>query len=238
MHDGVRPEWIAPAWYVVGSAPGAAEYFDALVATPCPDHRPRWITANAGAWLFLTAKPSPTRPCLYWLSDMVACQLFGRAADRFRSRGTEVVTLERDAKALQDRGLGDATTIEVEDQRQRFAADRWVHPRLSGLMCLQIAAKHTKPGGTIVMAGMTGYISSHGTVCVDTLDGRLGKEQGTHHTANYIAPFIQSTIEARPDVRFIFCGKPAGFSLEGDNVDIVVSGAELRNALTEVEVSR
>lgn len=207
-------------WLVVGSSDGAEPFFDALI-----DRVDETITTNAGWQYFLTRLPEQVFPDHYWLSDHVACKLFRRPKRYFKAHGTEMITAQRDElDAIYDRDMQDADRI-IElptrgDAPGSFTPGSYVHPRLSGLVCLQIAVNSLFASGgrgRVFCIGMEGYRSKPTRIVRDTFDGRMGKPAGRDQTFKWIKPFTQSVVDALPGVEFVLCGKLT-YRVSGPNV--------------------
>jgi hypothetical protein len=222
-------------WLVVGGAPEAELYFDAAQAWAIK-RRAAQIATNVAWQLYATTIPTAP-PDYYWISDGKACELFARAARWMHHHGTPIVTMKRALAGLQLRGLDSLKPIclplpERDDTAPIYRRDQWAHPRLSGLICLQIAANHRAAhiGGTIVLVGMTGYKSSPKSIVADTFDGRMGKAAGQQHTREWIGPYTQSVIDAHRDITFIIAGSPK-YPVRGHNVVIAPTPADLHEFL-------
>ena len=83
---------------------------------------------------------------------------------------------------------------------------------LSGLMCLQYALNHEATD--VHLVGMEGYGES-GHYFNGNQD--CGPEKSVPFTENLIQPFVQSCIDACPDVTFHFYGQ-LNYKVSGENV--------------------
>jgi len=224
------PVRIGSTWLVVGSALSAPRYFDQALALADVT-----ITCNAGIYLWLTADP-PAIPTYYWLSDSQACELFPRCRRFVQKRGSKIITLARSPGGLAIRDLDSADLLldlpERPELGPAFIRGQWIHPVLSGLICLQFALNHGP--GKLICVGMNGYKSKPGEATPDTFDGRSGKPNASMHTREWIQPFTQSAVSACPDVKFIFAGK-LQYELTGRNVVMVDDPAALWLACQDCE---
>ena len=208
-------------WLVVGSAPGVETYYAAL--RPLLP-RVQSITCNAGGKLYLP----PDRPDYYWLSDPKAVPAFASVGQALQARGTRIISAR-----MPDRRspLHADLVVDLPHRGGHFQAFRpktWIHPRLSGLLCVEYAL--LAGAGAVAMIGFRGYSSTWLDRKVDEFDGRLGPPGGSQYNKNWIAPFLQSCVDALPGVRFIMGGRPL-YPLMGGNVITTHSEAQTASAV-------
>ena len=215
-------------WLVVGASPGIEMYYAAL----CPMlSRLATITSNAGARLFA----QPYRPDFYWVSDPAAVSLFAGVARDLQRRGTKLIGVTRPVPGSQRPQVYRPDVVVPLPHRGGgplpFTPGRWVHPRLSGLLCLQYALH--AGARAVVLAGMCGYASTRAVQVVDEVDGRLGPRGGNEYNGKWIAPFVQSCIDALPAVRFVVCGRPL-YELRGPNMKVLDSPDQVARAVADL----
>jgi hypothetical protein len=178
---------------VLGSSPlGRAAY--AVARRDYPDAPV--ITCNRG----LQIEPNPD---FYFLSDMVACELWAEDARQASKRGkTQRVTLRRDPQAMKTRSVGDFEIVIREG-----------HPyepfQLSGWQCVEFAVRVVQ-ARTVVLVGMDGY--AHGCKTQDYFAGAY------HHAPNdglqkdltrtVVEPLANRVVAKYPEVRFECRGEP------------------------------
>lgn len=206
------------AWIVCGSGPDAREMLaEARRRYP----HARTITTNQGIELF----PAPDRPDVYWLSDMHACQIYHDQAMAAQARGTRLVTMRREPRALRERRLdrfdqfvpGGSGGAYNQFVRGAYTAG------LSGLLCLSYAIHHG--ARQIHLVGMNGYTGQAGE------DYFAGHEPGNpgpgrqSHTAAIIEPFVQQAANGCPDIDYILYGR-LNWRASGANVRPAAPGEE------------
>lgn len=201
-------------WIVVGSSPTAQGVFDNVLER-YPDART--ITCNAGIYLFASVLEGPRYPDIYWLSDLVACYMFGRFANQAQRNGTEIWTLPRNEYGISIRGMQNADRYLDLPESDHYTRGTYYHSTLSGTICTQIAVN--EGARKVVWLGHDGYRSTPNGKVVDTIDGRLGHGKGWGHTQNVIGPFMQAVVNACPDIEFEYYGKPQ-YTLAGPNVTV------------------
>lgn len=201
---------MASTWLVLGGSPSAPVGF-AWGISAYPEAIT--ITTNSGILLH----PSPH---FYFLSDQGACRRFSADAHKARAKyGTILLTPKREHSALVQRGVDDfdcfLELVEPLDQQPVFVRGQHTSCRFSGLFALQVALN--SGANHVILAGMDGY-EGHGAV--DSWDGLTSKDHAGLQTALWIAPFMQSAIDACPDVKFTVVGKPV-YGWLGENLEIV-----------------
>jgi hypothetical protein len=196
-------------WIVIGSSPSAAESLQRAYAR---NPLAKTITTNRGHALFRGDRG----PDVYHLHDMNACQIHHADALRMAGKGVWLTTLRRQSeRALRDRGVDgfdEFLELASHDHPGRFQRGQYASCGLSGLICLQYVLNH---GATHVhLVGMEGYADDE-----HYFDGSedLGAEKNKRFTTTLIQPFIQSCIDACPDVRFTFYGN-LNYEVSGSNV--------------------
>ena len=203
-------------WLIVGGGPSGADTFDAVMA--CPSWRAGMsVATNSGIHLFFSHIDGPFYPDFYLLLDSKAVEIHHRWALAARRHGTMLVSCERN-DPFGIRGTPEADIrlpLPMFDRTPRpFRQGAYVHARYSGLLCLQLALNCGAE--RVGLIGFDGYRSHAGRQRPDTLDGRDGPATGVDGTRDFIAPFLQSCIDANPDVEFIQFG-PTTYQLSGDN---------------------
>ena len=198
-------------WLVLGTGPSAARFVDAAL-----DQCQAVITTNSGWELLATSPQLPlwlgpdadvAGTLAYFLSDAVACRRYQRTAALCRRLGVRVVSLAREADSLEQRGLSPSDTLIPLVHGQAYRRGQHADVSLSGLHCLQYACNQDP--ACVVLVGHEGYSSSPSKRVVDCWDGlTLGPEHGLAKTYGVIQPFMASVMRARPDIRFVVCGKP------------------------------
>jgi N-acylneuraminate cytidylyltransferase len=196
-------------WIVAGASPSAREGFAAArAAYPMATT----ITTNGGQGLF----DPPDRPDHYILFDSEACVKHREHAKAFAAHGSRTITLHRDSqRALVTRGVhwfDEFLPLNGHDHPGRFSQGKYASCGLSGLMCLQYALNHGAQG--VHLVGMEGYADS-GHYFDDQAD--QGPEKSRRFTRTLIEPFVQSCIDACPDVEFTFYGQ-LNYRVSGSNV--------------------
>jgi CMP-N-acetylneuraminic acid synthetase len=195
-------------WIVAGASPSAREGFAAArAAYPTATT----ITTNGGQGLF----EPPARPDHYLIFDSIACTKHREHAEVFAAHGTRTITLHRDSRrALVDRGVhwfDEFLPVNGAEHPGRFRQGSYASCGLSGLMCLQYALNHGAQG--VHLVGMEGYADS-GHYFDDQAD--QGPEKSSRFTRTLIEPFVQSCIDACPDVQFTFYGD-LNYRVSGSN---------------------
>lgn len=199
-------------WIVVGSSPGAP---DGLARVLASHPMATTITTNSGYELFPDDRP----PDYYHLHDSIACREHNATARALKEKGTILTTLDRaDKRALVSRGVewfDRFFPLSGRDHPGKFERGKYASCGLSGLVCLQIALNHGAQA--VHLVGMEGY-ANHGHYFGDRPD--LGPEKSLRFTRNLIEPFVQSCIDACPDVEFYFYGD-LNYKTNGRNVQCV-----------------
>ncbi len=215
-------------WLVLGSSPGVAAFYSALRPT-LP--RLATITANAGGILF----EPPDRPDFYWVSDPAAVSLFSGVARDLQRRGTKLIGVTKPVPGSQRREVYSPDVVVPLPLRggsaRPFRPGAWVHPRLSGLLCLQYALH--AGARAVVLAGMRGYASTRAVQVVDECDGRKGPRGGDEYNGQWIAPFVQSCIDVLPAVRFLLLGLPL-YQIHGENLQVYESPSIAARVVSEL----
>lgn len=196
-------------------------------------HMPQTITTNAGLIEFLAHPNRGLRPDRYYLGDAHAIELFGRYANTARNLGTQVITragcqdwlLRQHGLSGADQRLdlaerdGEVPSPEVIKADLSRLNGTLTHPRLSGLICLALAARQIVEagGGKLVLVGFDGYASTPTDIRQDTFDGRMGKTKGASHTANWIKPYCEGVFAALDElteghVEIVLVGKRSAWS--------------------------
>lgn len=195
-------------WIVIGSAPSTPEWLS-VVRARYP--RAVTITTNAGGKLF----EPPDRPDYYFLSDSNGCEEYGELVQALASRGTRTITRKRAESALKGRGVEWFDEF-IKDERPgtmlEFRPGHYCDSGLSGLFCLQYAVNHGACG--VHLVGFEGY--GDGQHWWDK-PGVPAKNKNTAFTEKYIRPFVQSVVNACPEVTFHFYGD-LNYPISGRNV--------------------
>lgn len=194
---------------------------------------PQTITTNAGLIEFLCHPNRGLRPDRYYLGDAHAIELFGRYANVARNLGTRVITRQGCQDwLLQTHGLAQADCrLDLAERGPHVPPPEVIkadlssmhgtltHPRLSGLICLALAARQIVEagGGKLVIVGFDGYASTPCEIRQDTFDGRMGKAKGAGHTANWIKPYCDAVFAALDELtdghaEIIMVGKRSAWS--------------------------
>lgn len=190
---------------VIGSSPSVRQGY--------PLARDRWpdaltVTCNRG----LQIEPNPD---FYFLSDMLACQLWAEDARQASKRGkTQRVTLRRDPQAMKTRSVGDFEVVIREG-----------HPyepfQLSGWWCVEFAVRmlHAR---TVVLVGMDGYEPN-----CQNQDYFAG---AYHHAPNdglqkdltrtVVEPLGRRVVTKYPQVSFVILGAP-WYTINSKNFTLV-----------------
>lgn len=200
-------------WLVLGSGPLAPFSYGRLQTAERID---QVVTCNRG--LCLNDKPD-----FYFLSDGVAIKLFLESSREAQAKGTKLVTLQRDAKSLKKRGL------EHFDLFLPHNCQGWEQFRISGLTCLEFAAKRARK---VFLVGMDGYKTDPkapkyfetGPLPDDKLTSTEKIWQGLNHnvgglTESIIRPVTQRLVEKYPEVEFVCYGDP-NYKIEAVNWQI------------------
>ena len=200
-------------WLVVGSSPSVIETFPFALA----EHKGACtITANAGILIF---KEYNRWPNYMVMIDQRASEMFRFHVRLAQVEGTRLVTSNWASKAIEEAKLTADVVLNVPEEREyKFYRDRYTDPLLSGLLSCQFAIQ----GGAkrLVLIGMDGYHDWNWEPKVETFDGRLGDCNGREKTRVVVAPFMQSMLDACPDVEFVQYGKPR-YQLTGDNFTLM-----------------
>lgn len=179
-------------WIILGSSPNA----QASYRKACADHVERvTITSNRG----ILIEPEPD---FYFLSDRSACANWAGNAREADKRGTCCVTLQRNDRALDARGIA-WFPVKL----------RGGHPfepfQLSGLACVEIAIRLGK-ARQVILCGMDGYDPERGIY--DYFDGEEHshkyKARGCDHTETIIEPVTNLLCRKYPSVDFLCYGAP------------------------------
>lgn len=201
-------------WIVIGSSPSAPEGLRAA-RSAYPDART--ITTNSSANLF-TGKD---RPDVYHLHDSIACKEHQEDARRFAALGSHLTTLDRtNHSALVGRKVDwfdEFLPLVNYTHPGRFQQGVYASCGLSGLMILQYALNNGAKGVHIV--GQEGYADKDHYFDASKPD--LGMKKGLAFTRDQIGPFIQSCVDACPDVHFTFYGNLNYPIADGSNVTFV-----------------
>jgi len=195
-------------WIVIGSSSSAPEWLP-VVRARYPSATV--ITTNASGLLF----DPPDRPDYYFLSDHVACDLYGQLAQDLSARGTRTITRKRALSAMKTRGVEWFDEF-IQDDREVagavFQPGQYSGPGLSGLFCMQYALNHHACG--VHLIGFEGYGDrAH----YWDRPAELAHNKSTAYTEQYIRPFVQSAADTCPDVTFHFYGD-LNYRISGENV--------------------
>ncbi|HUT92361.1 MAG TPA: acylneuraminate cytidylyltransferase family protein [Thermoguttaceae bacterium] len=199
-------------WIIVGSSISAREGF-AAARVACPTAMT--ITTNRGHILFEEAND---RPDVYHIHDMVACKIHQEHCRAFKAKGSHLITINRSQRALNDRGVAwfdEFLELAGQDYPGKFVKGCYSSCGLSGLMCLQYALNNG--AHHVHLVGMEGY-GEEGHYFNGEPDMSLTKN--LRFTTTLIQPFVQSCIDACPDVKFTFYGK-LNYTVSGRNVNII-----------------
>lgn len=200
-------------WIVIGSSPSAPAGLRAALAV-APDART--ITTNRGHLLF----EGDDRPDVYHLHDSVACEEHRQTAVDLAAKGSHMTTLARASdRALKVRNVDwfdEFLTLVSHTHPGRYQHGVYASCGLSGLMILQYALNNG--ARTVHVVGLEGYADKG-----HYFDGGpdLTQKKGLAFTRDQIGPFVQSCVDACPEVQFTFYGELNYPIADGPNVTFV-----------------
>lgn len=180
------------------------------------------ITTNAGIKLFGPQEP----PDYYMVFDMVSTQRHYEDGLKAQGWGTRLVTLEKSPRSLKLRRTDHYDVflpIARGSAPKQFIRGEYADCGFSGLYCTMFAVNNG--AADLTWVGMEGYRSQPGATVPDHFDGYHGPEKGVRQTQDVLGPFLQSVVEACPDVRFTFYGQPL-YRLDGDNLTVISGGGD------------
>ena len=160
-------------------------------------------------------------PDYYLVTDSRACKLWADEARQHRKvNGTQLITLRRLDSALKTRGVFDYDHFLAPsgEEGAPFQRGSYVFTSTSGQYCVQFAINNGAK--TVHLIGLEGYDSTNKQDTeIDYFDGRAGPHNGPTHNAR-TAQFLRSLVEAVPDVKLRFYGRPR-FPVSGPNLRVI-----------------
>jgi hypothetical protein len=171
------------------------------------------ITTNSGIKLI--------KPDYYFLSDQIACQIFGAQAKEYQAAGMKIITLQRKHESLVARKL-DHADIFVKQVHSGCPLD--VTPdaitdcMFSGLYCAQYALRNGAE--VLALPGHEGYplnIKNNPKRCYWDDSTPVAPVTGDRHTKEFIGPWWRKIIKVYSNTVFHFYGD-LNFEIDGPNV--------------------
>lgn len=196
----------ATEWIICGSSPGV---HDALALARRVAPRAKVAASNAAIALVGV-------PDLLWMSDQVACEMFGDDARKAYDAGCWCMSMSRTKWGREYRGIewfDEFTELDGPGATWFFQKGRYTRVNLSGLYLMQAAINHGAQ--TLHVVGCEGYRGG-----LDYFDGRTTKPTYGVKTPEVVEPQTQALIDATPDVLWTFYGDLA-YTPKGDNVEVI-----------------
>lgn len=196
-------------WIVLGTSASASAMLP-IAMTDYPDATT--ITTNSGIDLIV--------PDYYFLSDHIACEWHGAKANQYKAEhGMKLVSLNREIRALQTRGVDQADYL-LEISRNHkpgvFCRNIFTDCMFSGLFTAQFAIY--SGATTLAIVGHEGYPwRGNQDIYFDGNANSHPVHQRQKITTTRLAPWWQGAVTECGDITFHFYGN-LNFEITGSNI--------------------